>query len=175
MTDVNSQWTWFAPIIIIFIIFAFAFVAIHRATSKDGWYQHIKHPLLALPSWAQILLWFIMYALIAYVWYNLNSTITDNNTFDWLNWVFTLHMCFSLAWWFFFWGDAQTIVGLVLLIMMVASAAWLMVYVISDVLNTVFLSVYLVWLIYMLYFNISVLAQNKINTAPFNWSNLLPW
>lgn len=175
MTNVDTNWTFYAPFIIVFIIVIFAFVAIHRATSKDGWYQHITYPLLALPSWVQVLLWLIMYVFVAYVWYYFNSTITDTNTFDFLNWVFTANMVFSLVWWCFFWGDGNTIVGLCMLLLMVATAAWMLCFVVSDVLSTVFISVYLVWLLYILYLNISIMVHNKITMAPFNWQNLLPW
>lgn len=174
----TSTWAEIAPIIIIFIIAIFAFVAVHRATKPKGWYSNINHPFLEIPTWLQVLLWIVVYVFVGYVWYFVNANVTDIVTFDILNWLLVCHFSFSFVFWLFFYGDGNVIVGLVMLLLMLGTLVAILYYVIAnvqDVLSISFVTVYLAWLLYVLYLNIGILAKNKLVTAPFRWDNLLPW
>ncbi|CAH6420261.1 Tryptophan-rich sensory protein [uncultured virus] len=159
---VDAGWTIYAPIIIVILVAVLGFFAARRAISQDGWYNCINKASFTIPDWAFLLIWVILYILLIITWVRANATITDQTSYEAINWLFTINIILSLAWAFLFFGDGNLVAGLVIIVLMLVVTGALIFLVRSDTWAFIFLILFFIWLLYILVLNWYAITHNFI-------------
>lgn len=155
------SWTAYAPAFIIAQVALLSYVSLRRSTLDLGWYTLIKQPPLSPALWLFILIWILLYLFQAIIWYRVNSSITDTSLFFYVNLFLTLNITLNLAWFCFFFGDANFLAGIIILSLTLITIIILFYLLFNDIWALVYLSLYFIVICYFLYINISMFISNS--------------
>lgn len=158
----SIDWAAAAPAVIILLVACMGYVAARRATAYYGWYNFINKSVISAPGWLFGLLWFLIYVLLAWAWINANYEITDQNTFEWVNYIFVAVMILILAWMFLFFGDGNMLAAFFMLILIMIGVL-VLAYLLYNFPGTVIIMmIFFLWCLYLLYLNYFILVYNNI-------------
>jgi tryptophan-rich sensory protein len=163
-----TEWTVWAPLVIVFLVFVISTLATFRATGKNGWYNKLCISPYSPPNWFFGVAWLILYIMIILAWMGANYYITDTATFDTLNWLLTVNLALNMAWSVLFFGEGKFGLGLVILVLMIASMFWVLYLVRNNDWIFWLLLIYTVWLVFAFFLNLYVVEHNP----PLHMMNL---
>lgn len=158
-----SDWSIYAPIIAVIVVFIIGMIACWGITTPGGWYDTlVKSPYTPAP-WAFSLIWIILYIIVAFTWVKSNEHAKkhgDDRLYRTINWAFAINMILNVLWTIVFFGAHQPMGAMILLIFYIISTAYLIFAVRFKTLYAILMLIYLVWLFYALYLNYFIVAHN---------------
>lgn len=158
----DSEWYYYAPIVIVILIALVGSLATRNATSKNGWYNRLNKSPYTPPNWVFGVAWTILYVLIAVAWVRANMLVTSQPLFQVINWLFALNMMLNLIWSLVFFGQGEFVGALIVVILMLVSAIALIYYLSFDVTCFVLIIIYFLWLCFATMLNVYAIEHNNM-------------
>lgn len=128
--------------------------------ASDLWYNALNKPFLTPDGWVFAVVWPILYFLLGVVLYLI---IVDKTRYSKAKsyGLFAVHMALNALWTYFFFGLNLIGGGLIVLVLLIAFTIWMM-RAFSQISRAAYYLVwpYLIWLLFALYLNGSVLFLN---------------
>ena len=128
--------------------------------ASDLWYNALNKPFLTPDGWVFAVVWPILYFLLGVALYLI---IVDNTRYSKAKsyGLFAVHMALNALWTYFFFGLNLIGGGLIVLVLLIAFTIWMM-RAFSQISRAAYYLVwpYLIWLLFALYLNGSVLFLN---------------
>lgn len=167
----TSTWTNFAPGLIVCIVLVLAYLTVSRAVQFGGWWRQAHTPVFSPSNGFLALLWLAVYVIYAVAWTMVNTqrvgVVEEIAALSQLNWIFGLGIMLNLIWVMSFYGAGHTAFSLLILLVMVVLATAALVLLRHSVLLVGLISIYLAWLLYLVYLNIYVWRYNRIYQDSF--------
>ena len=131
-----------------------------RSGASDLWYNALNKPFLTPDGWVFAVVWPILYFLLGVALYLI---IVDKTRYSKAKsyGLFAVHMALNALWTYFFFGLNLIGGGLIVLVLLIAFTIWMM-RAFSQISRAAYYLVwpYLIWLLFALYLNGSVLFLN---------------
>ncbi len=128
--------------------------------ASDLWYNALNKPFLTPDGWVFAVVWPILYFLLGVALYLI---IVDKTRYSKAKsyGLFAVHMALNALWTYFFFGLNLIGGGLIVLVLLIAFTIWMM-HAFSQISRAAYYLVwpYLIWLLFALYLNGSVLFLN---------------
>ena len=128
--------------------------------ASDLWYNALNKPFLTPDGWVFAVVWPILYFLLGVALYLI---IVDKTRYSKAKsyGLFAVHMALNALWTYFFFGLNLIGGGLIVLVLLIAFTIWMM-RAFSQICRAAYYLVwpYLIWLLFALYLNGSVLFLN---------------
>jgi len=143
---------WWIPILIVLIIAITAFILSYSEV-RFGWYRGLDKPYLYYDGWVYSPIWFIIYGIIIYSWIRM---VTDPYMQSvryrvMIHILFTLQLLFMLGWIITFFYNKDISNSIYYMFLAIVFLVVLILLSLNDPLSLVLLSIYLFWLLYLLY------------------------
>lgn len=150
------------PIFILVIIVALAGGWVSAGSMKSGWYQTLTKPAGNPPNWVFSVVWPILYLLIAVSTARVvNCPHRDCEIQQQIIYLFIIQLILNFAWTAVFFGSENPVGGLYILIALVLVAGSQMIRMFQiDTLSGLLFLPYILWLLYALYLNWSIVRLN---------------